>query len=402
MRGQTLVVLMSRVLNVAVGTVFVVITARHLGPAGRGDIVVAFTLAWGTNTVADLGSSTSGRISLLKPESKVDKADVLSLTCALLPFQVILAVGAVAAMSLTSFALTRGLSIVVVALSVAMMLHNSSRSLLYGLRRYRQVLIVDFWMAVFQILALGSLLVVGYLTAVWAISVMATGFTSAAIFLFCRSGAFNRQGRGSLTAYWSQLISDGVSPMFGALAMFFSLRLNRLVIATAFGSRSVGLFAAAVTVPETLRNISVAVGQVVADRARSGVDTVDTAKRHVRLFIVGNCTLLAAGAVIGWLLLPTLFGVGFIESREILVVLCVAEVAMSVHLMGQAFLIGFGRPSAIGLPQLVGAVTMIVLNLVMIPRWGLSGAAWASLLGFSVLALTSIVWARHEAGRVKT
>ena len=102
MRGQTLVVLMSRVLNVAVGTVFVVITARHLGPAGRGDIVVAFTLAWGTNTVADLGSSTSGRISLLKPESKVDKADVLSLTCALVPFQVILAVAAVAAVAETA------------------------------------------------------------------------------------------------------------------------------------------------------------------------------------------------------------------------------------------------------------------------------------------------------------
>ncbi len=78
---------------------------------------------------------------------------------------------------------------------------------------------------------------------------------------------------------------------------------------------------------------------------RSGVDTVDIAKRHVRLFVVGNCTLLAAGAVIGWLLLPTLFGVGFIESREILVVLCVAEVAMSVHPMGQAFLIGFGHPA---------------------------------------------------------
>ena len=57
---------------------------------------------------------------------------------------------------------------------------------------------------------------------------------------------------------------------------------------------------------------------------------------------------------------------------------------------------------AIGLPQVVGAATMIVLNLVMIPRWGLSGAAWASLIGFSVLALTSIVWTRHEAGRVKT
>jgi len=402
LRGQTLVVLASRTLNVAVGTVFVVATARHLGPAGRGDIVVAFTLAWGTNTVADLGSSTSGRISLLKPDSKVDKSDVLSLTCALIPFQIILAVGAVSAMSLTSFALPTELSIVVVALSVSMMLHNSSRSILYGLRRYRQVLIADLGMAVLQIVALGALLVAGSLTAAWAVSVMAAGFASAAIFLFYRSGAFSRKGQGPLTARWSGLISDGVSPMAGALAMFFALRLNRLVLAAAFGSRSVGLFAVAVTVPETLRNISVAVGQVIADRARSGADSVETSKRHVRLFVAGNCVLLAVGAAAGWLLLPTLFGSGFTEAREILIVLCIAEVAMSVHLMGQALLVGFGRPSGIGLPQVVGAAAMIVLNLAMIPRWGIEGAAWASLIGFLALGFTSAVWASHELGQVKT
>jgi O-antigen/teichoic acid export membrane protein len=364
--------------------------------------VVAFTLAWGTNTVADLGSSTSGRISLLKPDSKVDKSDVLSLTCALIPFQIILAVGAVSAMSLTSFALPTELSIVVVALSVSMMLHNSSRSILYGLRRYRQVLIADLGMAVLQIVALGALLVAGSLTAAWAVSVMAAGFASAAIFLFYRSGAFSRKGQGPLTARWSGLISDGVSPMAGALAMFFALRLNRLVLATAFGSRSVGLFAVAVTVPETLRNISVAVGQVIADRARSGADSVETSKRHVRLFVAGNCVLLAVGTAAGWLLLPTLFGSGFTEAREILIVLCIAEVAMSVHLMGQALLVGFGRPSGIGLPQVVGAAAMIVLNLAMIPRWGIEGAAWASLIGFLALGFTSAVWASHELGQVKT
>jgi O-antigen/teichoic acid export membrane protein len=90
------------------------------------------------------------------------------------------------------------------------------------------------------------------------------------------------------------------------------------------------------------------------------------------------------------------FGEEFREARDVLVIVTVAELVLTLHFMYQALLVGFGRPSGIGLPSVVGAVVMVVLNLIMIPTWGMQGAAWACLLGFSALAAVSAGWTNRE------
>ena len=44
-RGEAAVVLLARLANVTVGAVFVLLTARQLGPTGRGEIDIAFRVA---------------------------------------------------------------------------------------------------------------------------------------------------------------------------------------------------------------------------------------------------------------------------------------------------------------------------------------------------------------------
>ena len=175
LRGEALVVLLSRVATIGAGTVFVLLTARHLGPAGRGDIAVAFTLAWATTSFSDLGTSTSGRISLLRLNSEVRATDVLSLTFALVPLQVVSAVVAVAVVSSVSMGFSPRFSAAVVALSAATMLYNSASCILYGLRRYRDELITDLGQGVFQIMVLVGLLAIGRFTATSAVATMAVG-----------------------------------------------------------------------------------------------------------------------------------------------------------------------------------------------------------------------------------
>ena len=94
-----------------------------------------------------------------------------------------------------------------------------------------------------------------------------------------------------------------------------------------------------------------------------------------------------------------MFGEGFRDARDVLLIVVVAEAVLSVHLMQQALLVGFGRPAGIGVPQVAGATAMVVLDLVMIPPWGMFGAAWACLLGYGVLAITSTVWTNRESGK---
>ncbi len=400
-RGEAILVLLSRLANVGAGTVFVLLTARHLGPSGRGEIAIAFTLAWATTSVADLGTATSGRINLLMPDSEVTARDVFSLTVVLVPLQAILAASVVALLSLTSLQLSRGFGVAVVALSVATMMFNSAVSLVYGLRRYGDVLAAEAGLAVFQIVVLAGLLWTDRLTTTSAVIGMTVGPALGAVRLVQVSGAFSHSGPVRETSPWRTLILDGLSPMAGSISLFLALRLDRIVLAVAAGTRSLGLFTVALAVPETLRVLPKAVGQVVADRGRSGIDSVATARRHTRLFVAGHGVVLAGAAAVGWILLPVVFGEGFTDARDVLVVVTAAEAVLAIHFMHQALLIGFGRPKGIGLPQVVGAVVMVVLVLVMIPTWGIQGAAWASLLGYTALAGTSTVWTNRELRRIE-
>jgi O-antigen/teichoic acid export membrane protein len=396
-----MLVLLARLANVGAGTVFVLLTARHLGPSGRGEIAIAFTLAWATTGVADLGTSTSGRISLLVPDSGVTARDVLSLTVVLIPLQAVLAASVVALLSLTSLNLSRGFGMAVVALSVATMMFHSTVSLVYGLRRYGDVLAVEAALAVFQIVVLAGLLWTDRLTTTSAVVGMTVGPVLGAVRLVQVSGAWRHSGAVRETSPWRTLILDGLSPMAGSISLFLALRLDRIVLAVVAGTRSLGLFTVALAVPETLRVLPKAVGQVVADRGRSGIDSVATARRHARLFVAGHGVVLAGAAAVGWILLPVVFGEGFTDARDVLLVVTAAEAVLGVHLMHQALLVGFARPKGIGLPQVVGAVVMVVLVLVMIPAWGIQGAAWASLLGYIALAGTSTVWTNRELRRIE-
>ena len=400
-RGEAMLVLLARLANVGAGTVFVLLTARHLGPSGRGEIAIAFTLAWATTGVADLGTSTSGRISLLVPDSGVTARDVLSLTVVLIPLQAVLAASVVALLSLTSLNLSRGFGMAVVALSVATMMFHSTVSLVYGLRRYGDVLAVEAALAVFQIVVLAGLLWTDRLTTTSAVVGMTVGPVLGAVRLVQVSGAWRHSGAVRETSPWRTLILDGLSPMAGSISLFLALRLDRIVLAVVAGTRSLGLFTVALAVPETLRVLPKAVGQVVADRGRSGIDSVATARRHTRLFVAGHGVVLAGAAAVGWILLPVVFGEGFTDARDVLLVVTAAEAVLGVHLMHQALLVGFARPKGIGLPQVVGAVVMVVLVLVMIPAWGIQGAAWASLLGYTALSGTATVWTNRELRRIE-
>jgi len=399
-RGEAALVLLARLANVATGAVLVLLTARHLGPTGRGEITIAFTLAWATTSFADLGTSTSGRISLLSPMSDVTTRDVFSVTAVLLPLQVVVSTIAVTALSMTSLDFSLRFAVATVALSVAMMMLNSSVNVLYGLRRYVDVLVTESFLAVFQIFTLVGLLWTGRLTATSAVTAMAVGPILGTCWIVRASGVLHLSQAPRGRFHWRRLIVDGLSPMAGTFSIFVALRLNRIVLAVAVGTHSLGLFTVAIAVPETLRVLPKAVGQVIADRARSGVDQVVDARRHARLLVVGHGLVLAVATLVAWMFVPVVFGEGFRQAREVLVVLAVAELVLTFHFMYQALLIGFGRVSGIGLPSVVGAVVMVALNLIMIPAWGMQGAAWACLLGFSALAAVSIAWTNRELRRI--
>lgn len=395
LRGEALIVLASRMANAACGLVLVLVTARSLGPSGRGEVALVFTIAWGTTFVSDLGTHTSGRLRLLRGDGTIGSRNVLSLTLALLPLQVAVSSVLVLVVSVASVQMSLPFGVSAVFLSVSTMAFNSMMFLLYGLRRYSTVFLVECVIAVVGIVGILMLHLTGQLSPTSVVLLMAAAPAVGALWLARRSWALGAE-RGSADRPWRELVVDGISPMLGAVALFVALRADRILLALMAGARSVGLFTVALAVPETLRILPKAFAQVIADRGRGGVDTVEAVRRSVRLFTVCHWMVLSVAMLAGHWLLPRVFGDGFSEARDVLVLVTVAEAILVVHLMHQAVLVAFARPARIGVPQVIGASTVGILDLVLIPVWGLQGAAWACIIGYGVLAVTSVRWVDHE------
>jgi O-antigen/teichoic acid export membrane protein len=64
------------------------------------------------------------------------------------------------------------------------------------------------------------------------------------------------------------------------------------------------------------------------------------------------------------------------------------------------------RTSIVGLATLVGALVNLALNLMLIPRYGIWGAAWATALGYAAMPLLTYRWAQrvhplpYQPGRI--
>lgn len=400
-RFEVAIVLISRLVSMGAGLVFVLLTARHLGPAGRGEITLAFTVAWGTTSLANLGTPTSGRVRLLNSENSIGPRDILSLTLALIPLQTVLSAASVLAISRTSVSLSWRLSLVVVVLSVATMMFSSVVMVCYGLRRYRTVLLAELSVAVVEVLVLLVLLSIARLTTVTAVATMAMGLSVGAVGMASRLGVAHRSKKDAVGRKWRTLIVEGRSPLAGAVSHFLALRVSRLVLAVTVSAHSLGLFTVALAIPEALRVIPKAFGQVVADRGRSGVDPVRVAHRHIRLFLLGYSLVLLFAFLVGSFLVPVVFGPGFSAASDVLGVVIAAEFLFAIHLKNHALLVGYCRIASVGAPQVLGAVVMVALVLLMIPTWGLEGAAWACLLGYAALAGMSTVWSNRELRRIE-
>ncbi|SVD13661.1 uncharacterized protein METZ01_LOCUS366515, partial [marine metagenome] len=194
------------------GLIFVLLTARSLGPSGRGEIVVAFTLAWLTTSIANLGTPISGRFHLLREGEQVRAIDVMLLTVLLLPVQVLLVLVSVGVMGLTVFEVSKNYLLTVIALSTVTMFLNSAVYVLYGLRQYRRVFVGEVGIILLQLMFLMALELTGRLSVESALIAMMTGSAVIAVWFVSQLELTLNRPIRDIVGNWRLLAVDGLSP----------------------------------------------------------------------------------------------------------------------------------------------------------------------------------------------
>lgn len=191
------------------------------------------------------------------------------------------------------------------------------------------------------------------------------------------------------------------------IMQFLNLRFDQELVEYLAGSRSLGLYAVAVSITETAWQVPIALSTALFSHVSTTSDEqANLVTPRMLRVTVGLTALEAVGLlVLGRLLIRLLFGATFEPALPALYGLLPGTLLYAMARVLEGSLAGQGRPSVCSLAVGAAAIATVILDLLWIPRWGIAGAAWASSTAYAVNALVLLgVYLRitRADGRVRS
>lgn len=185
-------------------------------------------------------------------------------------------------------------------------------------------------------------------------------------------------------------ISYGLKAYSANLLHFLNTRLNVFIVAFFLGATAVGQYAVGLVIVEALCLAAGSIGQILfptVAAAGPGPIANQLTARVIRQ-VVFFMTLLCAGvALIAEPVIKLTLGSLYLPSVQPLLLLLPGALALSIPKVLSQDLAGRGRPEFALFAAAVSLVIGLPLNLWLIPRWGISGAALSSTVAYTCTTL---------------
>ena len=389
-------------LNVIVGRVLLtasvfgvsLITARLLGPTGRGEYSVAILVAAVVAIVFDVFSSStlyySAQANFPRPRI-LGNTIALAFLSGVAGFLLCLALLPVHG-SLFGDVPPRYLVIALAAVPPALVISNLS-----GIMRgvgdffgYNAALVAQWAIP----LVLIAIVVIGLNGGPGAaIGAVTVGTVIVALAAIERS----RKVVGGIDwrpdrTYARKAASFGIRAQPGSVLGFLGYRIDVLLVNGYLNAAAAGFYAVALATAERAQTVGDAASTVLYPRIAGEPVT----ERRARLTPIVARTVLwmtvALAAVLfslaHWLVV-VLYSHRFEPAVKPTEILLLSMIPSSVQRVFSADIGGRGRPLLNSFVAAVSVSLNVVLNIVLIPRYGISGAAWASVASYSLAAVVS-------------
>ncbi|AXO88301.1 polysaccharide biosynthesis protein [Pseudomonas parafulva] len=196
---------------------------------------------------------------------------------------------------------------------------------------------------------------------------------------------WDRSGQRELLAYSAKSHPD-------LLCQQLILRADYLFIGALLGSTALGHYAMASAAAELLLIVPEAVTTPLMKRLLqqdAGMEKLTPlALRLTATVMLGACLGMA---LIGDWLIVTLFGIAYQPAYPALLALLPGLLGLCYASILRLDLLGKNRPGAVSLMMAAGAALNLLLNLLLIPHWGIVGAAAASSIAYLAVTLAMLV-----------
>ncbi|MGD0249182.1 MAG: polysaccharide biosynthesis C-terminal domain-containing protein [Candidatus Limnocylindrales bacterium] len=198
----------------------------------------------------------------------------------------------------------------------------------------------------------------------------------------------------SVVGYGARVYPAGISG-------YFSYRADTLLIQALLASSAgpLGLYSMAVTMAELLFFIPDAVTTIFMPTVAGSTAEEANAKlgRVSRMTFLVTVACAIALVPVAWLginiVLPA-----FVDCLPAFLVLLPAVVSLSLGKVMTSFITGRGRPGPVSVGAAITLVLNLAANVILIPSYGIVGAAAASLLSYTTLALLMVGMACRMSG----
>jgi PST family polysaccharide transporter len=247
----------------------------------------------------------------------------------------------------------------------------------------RQVL----WLVALVLLAMGK-------AAFYQVIVARTlcGVAEAAlVVVFSRRGGLLEGPRRFIREEARQMLRDGLPLVMSSIAVGIYHRIDQVMLHKMTGDRALGPYVIAVQLIELFSVFPVALmSSLFPVLSRTASDDprfmhyLGTSYRLLLLVVFGVCAIITPVAAP---MIQLLYGKEYLPTAALLIVLVWSEVPVFFGVVISNAMVARGLQRYLPLSTVVGAVTNILLNLVLIPRYGALGASWATVVSYSLAGM---------------
>lgn len=223
-------------------------------------------------------------------------------------------------------------------------------------------------------------------------------FNFALAFLTASWGAFVLAGTWAIKSGWvgwlpsldfmKQLLGYGFKVHIGSLAGMFNLRLDQLLLSIFLPPSILGLYVVAVTVGAGANLVSSTIAYWVAFPRLSslplGALKSQTLGRYMRLALFASLFSVVILFLAAPWLITFFFGPAYAESVGMARILILAAVPLGCNAIFTAGFKAYNLPEVSSSAEIIGLAVTALALLVLLPNFQALGAAWASLLAYSV------------------
>ncbi len=365
--------------NIATG----LLAARILLPEGRGEL--AAIMLW-AGLVAELGSLGLYDALLYRAASGLARPRALFAAMAaftLLLSAALIAIGLVVMLvvfaddrpelrRLALFYLAGYLPSYLAALFVAALFQGRIEMLAWNV--VRALVPAAYLVAIGAALLLGFSDVGGF---AWAFVAAHVASTALGLALAARRGWIG------FSAQWSELralLAYGIKVHVGELLNTVRQRLDQALVSLWLPASDLGLYVVALTVANAPQILAHTIANVAFPKVSQQATAEGKLVVFGRYFRFAMATTLASVALLaglsGWLV-PLLFGAPFAPSVPVVYILLLGSVPFAAKLMFIQALKAWDRSLLISRAELYGLIVAAVALAILLPRFGLAGAAWS-------------------------